>query len=157
MKQFKKGAYTIKAEVVVPGTKVYNYLEDANYVTNEEKCVVLTGTAGEQWPVTIAKLAKTYQYTDGSVITANNLPEGQFEVATIVSDDADTIFAEQVQDQQQIQTSWGETLTANRDGVPHGDGDWIVYANKDGQPNPDDRWVVNGCIFADTYVEVEVK
>ena len=52
-----------------------------------------------------------------------------------------------------VSTSWGEDLTANREGIPHGNGDFIVYANKDGKPNPDDRWVVNGMVFENTYEE----
>lgn len=99
-------------------------------------------------------MAKTYTFIDGTAITADNIPEGEFEIATIVGETAEIIFAEQVTEQIQVATSWGEVLTANRDGVPHGDGDFIVSANKDGKPNPDDRWVVNGMVFNNTYKEV---
>ena len=43
---------------------------------------------------------------------------------------------------------------SHRDGIPHGEGDFIVSANKGGQPNPDDRWVVNGLVFINTYEAV---
>lgn len=144
----------MKAEKVVAGTKLYNYLEDCHYITNDTKCIKLIGTVGEEWPVTIEKLAKTYTLVDGTPITAENIPKGVFEIATIVDENAETIFAEQVTEQVQVATSWGEILTANRDSIPHGKGDFIVSANKDGQPNPKDRWVVNGLVFTNTYEEL---
>lgn len=151
MQAYRKKNYTMKAEKVVEGTKLYNYLENCEYITNGKKCIKLTGTVGEVWPVTIEKLAKTYTFIDGTLITTDNIPEGEFEIATIVGKTAEIIFAEQVTEKVQVATSWGEVLTANRDGVPHGEGDFIVYANKDGAPNPEDRWVVNGMVFINTY------
>ena len=154
MKKYTKRNYIMKAEKVAAGTKLYNFLEDCHYTTNDVKCIKLIGTVGEVWPVTIEKLAKTYTLIDGTPITEENIPEGEFEIATIVDENAETIFAEQVTDQVKVATSWGELLTANRDGIPHGEGDFIVSANKEGQPNPDDRWVVNGMVFINTYNEV---
>lgn len=144
----------MKAEKVAAGTKLYNFLEDCHYTTSDAKCIKLTGTVGEVWIVTIDKLAKTYTLIDGTPITSDNIPEGEFEIATIVGEKAEIIFAEQVTEQVQVATSWGEVLTANRDGVPHGEGDFIVSANKDGEPNLNDRWVVNGLVFINTYEEV---
>ena len=101
--------------------------------------------------MTVEKLSKTYTFMDGTPITAENIPEGVFDISTIVDENAETIFAEQTKEQVKVATSWGEVLTANRDGVPHGEGDFIVYANKCGQPNQEDKWVVNGMVFANTY------
>lgn len=154
MKQYAKRSYTMKAEKVAPGTKLYNYLEDCPYITSEAKCIKLTGTVNEVWPVTIEKLAKTYTFADGTPITPDNIPEGEFSITTIVDDNAETIFAEQVSNQIQVVTSLGEVLTANRTGIPHGDGDFIVSAIMNGQPNPNDRWIVNGMVFTNTYREV---
>lgn len=154
MNQYKKRFYTMRAVKVPAGTKLYNCLENCHYVTDSAKCIKLIGTVGEEWPVTIEKLSKTYTLVDGTPITTDNIPEGVFEIATIVDENAETIFAEQVVEQVQVATSWGEILTANRDGIPHGEGDFIVSANKDGQPNPEDRWVVNGLVFINTYEEV---
>lgn len=153
IKEYRKKSYTIRAEKVSAGTKLYNYLEDCHYTTDNVKCIKLIGTIEEEWPVTVEKLAKTYTLIDGTPITAENIPDGIFQIATIV-DKSETIFAEQVTEQMQVATSWGEVLTANRDGVPHGEGDFIVSANKEGQPNPDDRWIVNGLVFNETYEEV---
>ncbi len=154
MIEYKKKSYAMKAEVVAVGTEIYNFLKDCHYTTNEAKCVRLIGTVGEEWPVTLEKLAKTYTLADGTHITQENIPAGVFDIVTIVDDSAETIFAEQTIEQTKVSTSWGEVLTANREGVPHGDGDFIVFANKDGKPNPDDSWVVNGMVFNNTYAPV---
>lgn len=154
MIEYKKKSYAMKAEVVAIGTEIYNFLEDCHYTTNEAKCVKLIGTVGEEWPVTLEKLAKTYTLADGTPITQENIPAGVFDIVTIVDDSAETIFAEQTIEQTKVSTSWGEVLTANREGVPHGNGDFIVFANKDGKPNPDDSWVVNGMVFNNTYAPV---
>lgn len=153
MKAYRKKYYTMKAEKVTSGTKLYNYLEDCNYVTTDDKCIKLIGTVGEEWPVTIKKLVSTYTFIDGTPITSENIPDGVFDIATIVSDEAETIFAEQTVEKVRIVTSWGEILTANRDGIPHGKGDFVVSANKDGKPDPSDKWVVNGLVFINTYQE----
>ena len=154
MIEYKKKSYAMKAEVVAIGTEIYNFMEDCHYTTNEAKCVKLIGTVGEEWPVTLEKLAKTYTLADGTPITQENIPAGVFDIVTIVDDSAETIFAEQTIEQTKVSTSWGEVLTANREGVPHGNGDFIVFANKDGKPNPDDSWVVNGMVFNNTYAPV---
>lgn len=154
MIEYKKKSYAMKAEVVAIGTEIYNFLEDCHYTTNEAKCVKLIGIVGEEWPVTLEKLAKTYTLADGTPITQENIPAGVFDIVTIVDDSAETIFAEQTIEQTKVSTSWGEVLTANREGVPHGNGDFIVFANKDGKPNPDDSWVVNGMVFNNTYAPV---
>ena len=50
-----------------------------------------------------------------------------------------------------VQTSWGDTLYANRDGIGHGVGDFIVCSDANGMPNLSDMWVVNGEVFPTTY------
>ena len=155
-KQYQKGQYIIFASIAQPGIKVHNFLEDADYTTSEKKPVILTGTRGEQWTVTLQKLAETYNYADGTPIDIEALPHVSFAITPIVGENAPIIFAELTTEQEKIETSWGEVLTANRDGIPHGDGDYIVYADDGtGNPNPNNRWVVNGLVFVDTYVEVQ--
>lgn len=50
-----------------------------------------------------------------------------------------------------VKTSWGDTLYANRPGIDHGMGDFLVCADADGRPNLNDVWIVNGEVFAYTY------
>lgn len=114
----------------------------------------ITGTMGEIWPISIKEFALKYCHLDGTRISSTNIPKGEFRVITIVDENATSVFAEQVKEEICIITSKGEILRANRDGIPHGQGDYIVYSNKDGEPDVDDRWVVNGKIFEFTYEEV---
>lgn len=46
----------------------------------------------------------------------------------------------------------GDILIANREGIEHGSGDFLVCsALVDGKPNLRDMWVVNGVHFLDKY------
>ena len=153
MKQFKKKKYVLLAENVPVGTRVYNYLEDVDYLTDMGHRVILTGTAKESWVISAASLAKNYTYLNGSAIDPDNLPSVAFNIVPI-TDGSVTVFAEQTQEELDITTVRGDVLHANRPGVSHGGGDWIVFENIDGLPNSNNRWVVNGKVFKDTYEEV---
>lgn len=162
MQQFRKGDYVIHARYAYPGEYVYNELEGSEYTTSDDKPIVLCGTVGELWTVSFDKLASTYTFADGTPITDNDLgyrlpqsDEAWVEIRPIQDFNAPTIFAYQTDpgEQVQVQTSWGEVLTANRPGIPHGNGDWIVFANDGyGNPNENDSWIVNGAVFETTYV-----
>lgn len=165
MQEFRKADYVIQARNAYPGEYVYNELEGSEYTTSEEKPIVLCGTVGEMWTVSFDKLVSTYTYADGVPITEADalgwrlVPSDDewWEVRPIQDPSAPTIFAYQTDpsDQVQVQTSWGEVLTANRPGIPHGNGDWIVFANDGcGNPNENDSWIVNGAVFETTYVPV---
>lgn len=152
----KKTFYKIHVYVPEIGTKVHNYLENSDYVTNEKKPYVLVGTVDEEWTVDSARLIKTYTY-NGKKITEDVLKQlsdgNQHEIETIVNADASYLWCVQVpkNEKVKVQTSWGETLEANRNGIPHGDGDYILADNKDGIPDMSNRWVVNGKVFKTTY------
>lgn len=165
MQEFRKSDYTIFARNAYPGEYVYNELEGSEYTTDENKSIILCGTVGEMWVVSFDKLASTYTYADGAPISeADTLgwrlvpsDDEWWEVRPIQDYNAPTIFAYQTSPNEQtvVETSWGEVLTANRPGIPHGDGDWIVFANDgSGNPNIDDAWIVNGEVFENTYEEV---
>lgn len=148
MEKYSKKAYSIKAEKVKKGTELYNYLEDCYYVTDDTKCIKLTGILEEVWPTTIEKLESKYTFEDGTQITTENIPKGEFDILTKRED---VVFAERIIQQIQVVTIDGEVLIANRNGIPHGGGDYIVYANKDGEPDMQNFWVVNGMVFNITY------
>lgn len=145
------------------GTKVYNELEDVHYTTSEAKPFVLSGTVGEQWVIDGAKLAKTYTFATGEPITADAVTRRSkhglldwVKVKTIPGQMCN--FAVQLPKSDvtyknfEVKTSWGEILCANRDGIKHGDGDYLVCSmTPDGMPNLNDVWVVNGRIFPATY------
>lgn len=156
-----KKQYQIKACVPPIGTNVYNQLEDCRYQTNQQKMVVLTGTRGEQWTIDLAKLCKTYTLPDGTPLSEGVLwskhiqtPQGPVVKPFNIRSKTGTLnwcFHLPAGLQLPVKTSWGETLLANRPGVPHGNGDWLVCGDKGGQPDLSDVWVVNGEVFPDTY------
>ena len=164
-KKTRKKKYTITASMPPMGTQVHNKLEKANYVTNENKKFVLTGTVGEQWVIDAGKLAKTYTFEDGTQITPDALKRklvkgiknGQefpcLKPFRVTTQPGVPNWAVHVPKQYvfQIPTSWGDVLTVNDPSLPHGSGDFIVCVDAGGFPNLNDRWVVNGLIFPDTY------
>lgn len=165
MQQFRKGDYVIMARWAYPGDDVYNYLEDCEYKTSDEKCIVLHGTVEEEWPITFERLMSTYTYENGDDICNNDLGSvfeqcwgddpRWIEIRPIQSFDAPTVFAEPTDLDEiiEVETSWGDVLTTNLPGIPHGNGDWIVYENAGGYPDENNRRVVNGAVFETTYEE----
>ena len=185
-KKTKKNTYSIWATVVKPGVEVYNFLEDAHYVTDETHNVVLSGTKGEQWVADFSTLAKKYYFTnslDSSLPRKNIDPKdprsAMIDASQVINKTsclkravkgqlpwtAVTTIANSGNGYTNycfhlptgivdfpVQTSWGTTLVANRKGIKHGVGDFLVCSmNTDGSPNFNDVWVVNGAIFVDTY------
>lgn len=68
-----KKSYTVQAMMVSEETDIYNFLEGANYVANPDgRCVVLTGTVGEQWVTKLANVLKAYTKANGSELTAED-------------------------------------------------------------------------------------
>lgn len=167
----KKTSYSIKASMPYIGTKVHNYLEKADYVVDENKNrVVLTGTVGEQWTVSIQKLCSTYviESTDEEITPESMMRKcfksvnpstgkeeivcNEFRVSPRPNSTKLYAFKTEPNQRIQIKTSWGTVLQANDPSVPHGKGDYIVCScGPDGRPNLNDRWIVNGVVFSTTY------
>lgn len=132
-----------------PGV-VYNFLEDS-YEKVGETGYVVTGAAGEMWPVGEGALRK--YNVDKEAVTAEAM-----EVETI---EIDTVYAGiriPVQTEFTLETDYGEKaiLKGNRKGIGHGDGDYVLVACKliDGRYEPDfddSGRVVNGEIFEKLY------
>lgn len=164
-KRTHKKKYEITACMPPEGTRVFNKLERAQYVTSNEKQFVLTGTVGEQWVIDVNKLCSSYCFPDGRPLDKRTLSgmvkahiQNGMKVPVIHSFKVATLpgpycWALRVPTNYcfQIPTSWGDMLTVNAPGVPHGRGDYLVCADGGGIPNMGDRWVVNGAIFPDTY------
>lgn len=159
-KQTRKKRYDVYMCMPARGTNVINKLEGAQYETSDNKPFVLSGTVGEKWVIDANKLAKTYTFADGSPITPETLQtrlkNGIIDWVRLTTKQAgvDINFAAHLPlsvTNYPVQTSWGDVLYANRDGIPHGKGDFIVCASINGQPNLNDVWVVNGEVFPTTY------
>lgn len=149
-----KKEYIVNVRKAVVRTKVYNFLEDAYYevLPNETDRIIISGTVGEEWVTRIDKVVSTYINLDGSKLLETQIPSdgSQFSVKTIAGSDNYAIFVPK-ELEVVINTAWGDVLTANREGVSHSDGDFIMCAGKDGKPDFSDVWVVNGEIFKNTY------
>ena len=159
-KQTRKKKYNVYMCMPPKGTQVTNRLEGSHYQTDENKPFVLSGTVGETWVIDANKLAKTYTFADGSTITSESLKSklknGLIDWVKLTTKQVgmDINFAAHLPlsiKNYPVPTSWGDILYANRDGVSHGNGDFLVCASINGQPNYNDMWVVNGEIFPSTY------
>lgn len=131
---------------------VYNFLEDSYAEVNEHGLVV-TGVAGEMWPIGEKALEK-YQLTDG---------QPGFEPIEVQTVETDAVYCG-VRIPKEIafflETDYGvrTMLRGNRLGIDHGDGDYVlVFAKKEkGRYLPDfsdSGRIVNGSIFDLLYQE----
>lgn len=159
-KRTHKKSYNVYMCRPLPGTQCTNRLEGSQYVTDQDRQFILSGTIGETWVIDVNKLAKTYTFADGTPITPDTLKarcedDGQIEwVKLSTRADATPNWAFHLPKSIQnfpVQTSRGDTLYANRTGVGHLKGDFLVCADVGGQPNLNDVWVVNGEVFPRTY------
>lgn len=159
-KRTHKKSYDVYMCRPLPGTQCTNKLEGSRYITDKNKQFIISGTAGETWAIDVNKLAKTYTFADGTPIMPDTLrakckSSGQIEwVKLSTRTDTTPNWAFHLPKSIQnfpVKTSWGDTLYANRTGVGHLKGDFIVCADAGGHPNFNDTWVVNGEIFPKTY------
>ena len=148
-----KVEYNIQVYVPPKGTKVHNFLENSDYVTNEMKPFVLVGTVGEEWTVNLKKVMTAYTF-EGKPITekiaTNVLSDGKKHTIRAIAG-AEKMFAVQTDKHINVTTSWGEVLMTNRPGIEHGTGDYLICYEKNGVPDLNDMWVINGEIFPKTY------
>ncbi len=151
MRQYRRRSYRMLAEKVPDGTHLYNFVYDTTEFSTAEKCIRIVGTVEEEWPITMEELITEFCFLDGTLITEENLPDDIFKVRAIIHPDEKTVFAEMVEGEVQVKTKNGDVLTANRKGVPHAAGDFIVYANSNGVPDETDKWVVSGMVFNKLY------
>lgn len=151
-----KTEYVISGRMVSQETQIHNELEDVDYtVADDDESVILTGTVGEQWVTKVSKVLSTYTKPDGSPLTAEDFTANKdtdVELKTKAQPDTNYACYVPAGVAVQVDTAWGDVLYANRTGVPHGAGDYLVCAlTEDGQPNFEDVWIVNGKQFVTNY------
>ena len=121
--------------------RIYNRLEDCWYTLDNERCYVVTGLLGEQWPIDRKTLNNVYNLNtvaetmlkDGETVQLNPRPSNE-KLACFI--------AEQ---NQEVKTSWGDILKAQP-------GDVIAYKlNDEGKYDPTKGRVINSQIFEKTY------
>lgn len=150
-----KRPYYVQCHRPPLGTKVHNYLEDSDYVTDENQPFVITGTRGEQWPISKEKLLKGYTLNEMDIQA--RIHEVPYIIYARVGN-PEPVWAALMPiqgGQFEVPTSWGTVLTGNRPGIEHGWGDVIIAADDHGKPSESDRWIVNGRVFFDTYQVME--
>lgn len=149
-----KTEYTIQGMLVSKDTPYENVLEgNAGVVTDDGVTVLLKGTVDELWPSKLEKVMKTYTKADGTELTAKDFEPKDTYIDLKTKAQPGTNFAMFIPADIQVvvETAWGDILTANRPGVEHGKGDYLVSTVKDGQPDLTDVWVLNGAVFPNTY------
>ena len=139
--------------------KVINYLEGAVYdicdpdsPLSPDTKILLLGTVNELWGVPIKKILTQYTKPDGSPLSVSDFKANR--PITIQSKPSNLCYAAYIPKNTlvRVDTAWGDTLLANRPGVPHGRGDFLVCnADEMGNPALNDTWVVNGNVFSTTY------
>lgn len=162
-KHTRKKSYSLKARIGRHGEEIYNVLEGTKYSVNmnTEYIVVMSGTVGEEWVISTRVLKAKYCLPDGSPITDEYIKYmskvGKFvNIKSVANVSGYTNYALQISDNIfkdiPILTSYGDVLYANRRGVNHGKGDFLVCSTKeDVSPDFSDMWVVNGLVFPNTY------
>lgn len=144
------------------GSNVYNRLEGTHYITNREKQFVISGTVGETWVIDVNRLMRTYEFISGTQITIEALKQrvrycGIIDWMHLRTRQAglELNFAAHLPIYSirnfPVQTPWGDILYANRDGVAHGSGDFLLCTSIDGFPDTSDMRVINGEVFPVTY------
>lgn len=156
----RKKAYMVWAKKARPGMTLYNHLEDSFYLISEEKNVVLSGTDGEQWPVSVSLANERYEAASGGEIRWNedpSLDNGWTKLRTKRQDhDTHIVFRipEEIQNLR-LQTSWGDTLTGNIPGadgrVPDGGRSYLAAELTDGEPDFQKLSIINETVLARTY------
>lgn len=153
--QTGKTSYVIQGKMVSQKTAVHNVLEDVDYtVEDDNTSVILKGVYGEEWVTSVAKVLKTYTKEDGTPLTESDFTGRKdtfVKIKTVAAPNENFACYIPAGVAVEVATAWGDTLYANRTGVPHGNGDYLVCRNVDGKPDLSDVWVVNGAVFGQTY------
>lgn len=136
-----------------PGV-VYNKLEDS-YEKVGGAAAVVTGAAGEMWPIGTGSLKK-YD------IAPENITKEAQSVDTIVTDDVFAAVKIPLDTQFTVEVNYGEAalLKGNAPGIDHSDGDYVLVPAKleNGVYTPDftdSGRIINGAEFDVLYGAVE--
>lgn len=135
-KYYSRDDYVLEWEKDPKVAIVFNKIEKSRYATDSVHDIILTGTAGEKWVMTEEAFDRKYKRLDGNKCSPKKKR---------------LVYARKADGKELVPTHDGVYLTANRDGIDHGDGDMVVYSTENEQPNMDDCWLVNGVVFAKTY------
>ena len=149
LKEYKKALYQVSIVRVPADLCIYNSLDNSNCMTTEDRCFVVTGLQGEQWPIKKKDLRK-YLNLDGTSLNGEEWQLGERKtVKTDVSGPHILVYFPNETESFPAPASWGmtEPLVANP-------GDAVAYTMlSDGSPDHDDKYVIDASVFGRTYEE----
>lgn len=149
--EYKKQHYCVTITRVKGGLCIYNKLDDSNCTTTDDRCFVVTGKKGEQWPIRQKDLKK-YLNIDGTRINPDEMPLCEpVQVQTDTSGPHILAYIATEREEFPAPASWQmeEPLVA----MP---GDAVAFTmNSDGTPNAGDKYRIEAEVFADTYEAVQ--
>ena len=150
-----KKKYPLQAMMVSRETSFRNELEGADYtVSDDGVTVIMKGTAGELWPVSMDKAVMNYSRPDGRRISIDDFARRDtfIDLVSIAAPDSCYAMFVPAGIALTVRTASGYDLHVNLSGVAHGSGDYLICRKgEDGQPDLMDIWVVNGILFPQTY------
>lgn len=131
------------------------------YVTSAKNPIVICGTLGELYTISLEELRLGYKFTSNgqfctaeALATSGKMKKGLLDWVAIqsVSDNVKywACFVP-LNEKTTITTKFGVTMLVNDPMVSHGKGDFIIARDNMGAPNLADVTVVNGNVFATTY------
>ena len=103
----KRTDYKVGVQKEQPGVRFYNFLEEVEYVTDEKRPYVITGTLGEKWPVSRENLLETYDVDKYIDTIDKGIP-----AKVGIKESNKVIEAYQTTEKQEIKTTWGDILIA---------------------------------------------
>ena len=149
LKEYKKALYQVEIIRVPAGLCIYNSLDKSNCMTTEDRCFVVTGLQGEQWPIKKKDLKK-YLTLDGEKLDPEGWKLGERKtVKTDISGPHILVYFPTETESFPAPESWcmTEPLVANP-------GDAVAYTMlSDGSPDQNDKYVIDGSVFGRTYEE----
>lgn len=154
-KKTMKKDYFVYCRQFPIGTVIYNYLEDCIYEIKSEDEFVISGTRDEKYVVTYDKLISKYRFdfTSGLEIASPKarslFKDGWVRIYAVTGTERyeATLIPYPEQKNAVMAVDFGNgTCSFNKDGIPHGKGDFIIR-DTDGTMHP-----VNGIVFVDTYI-----
>lgn len=142
------------------GTQVTNKFSGITYRTNSYEPYIVSGTCGELSVLNENCLIENYKFVGG-------FPVSKLDLNLRTTDDGLLDWVHVTCCELERNVYWATYLPlsirnldirsyrgdacANKDGVNHGVGDFLVCSDMNGKPNLNDIWVVNGNVFPKTY------
>ena len=156
-----KSSYQVKVTKYLPGQKISCPLMGFNYEVTQDSMFVITGPCGERFPISSPNLQRDYLTPDGNRINQDFLVPLKFEMTVDAVSRALPIkyFAKKIplDEKKVFPNRYSQNPVSNRDGIPHGTGDYLVITEKTMADFGSDFTLVNGLVFEKTYKRLKTE